>query len=98
MDFILKIIYLILKSYSEIIIIQIILSFLCTYEIINASNSLVKVVGRLLYMATEPLLRLIRQIIPPLTGRFGSSIDMSHAILLIAIYFLRYCLNSIILW
>ncbi len=81
---ILDVVMLILDIYVYIIIASAIFSWLFAFNVINAGNQFVGMVGNFLHQATEPLLRPIRSRMPNL-----GTIDISPIILLLAIFFLR---------
>jgi YggT family protein len=63
---------------------QVILSWLVHFNVVNVRNPFVNAVGRFLYQITEPILRPIKRVVPPLGG-----IDISPLILLLLLGFLR---------
>ncbi len=81
---ILDIVLILLDLYWWVAIIMIIMSWLFTFNIINAGNQLVDVIWRIVTALTEPVLRPIRQIMPNMGG-----IDFSPIILFLAIIFIR---------
>jgi YggT family protein len=66
--------------YIWIIIINVVLSWLIGFNVINPYNQFVRAVHTFCYRATEPLLAPIRRFMPDLGG-----IDISPVILLIAV-------------
>jgi YggT family protein len=83
----LELISLVLKLYTWIIIIGVILSWLVNFNVINARNEFVQAIGRFCHSATEPLLRRIRRFIKPING-----LDLSPLILLLLVHLLNRCL------
>lgn len=75
---------MVLNFYTWIIIGSAIFSWLYAFNVINANNRFVGMIGEFLYKATEPALRPIRRILPDLGG-----LDISPIVLLIAIFFVR---------
>ena len=69
-----------------LIIISAIFSWLVAFGVVDMRNGFVAQVGQFLYQITEPMLRPVRRIIPPI----GGTIDISPIVVLIAITFLRY--------
>jgi len=67
-----------------ILLIQVIMSWLISFRIVNMSNQFVRMVYDVTYRLTEPLLRPIRRILPHLGG-----IDVSPIILILLIQLLR---------
>lgn len=66
--------------YIWIIIINVVLSWLIGFNVINPYNQFVRAIHTFCYRATEPLLAPIRRFMPDLGG-----IDISPVILLIAV-------------
>ncbi len=64
--------------------ISVILTWLVQFNVVNTSNQLVYMVGDFLYRITEPVLKRIRSVIPPIGG-----IDLSPLILLLALFFIQ---------
>jgi YggT family protein len=62
------------------------------FNVVNARNQVVAMVGDFLYRITEPLLRPIRSVMPDLGG-----IDLSPVILILIIIFIRYVIALYIL-
>ena len=62
MDAILWLITTIINLYVWLIILQVILSWLIAFNVINTSNRFVYLVGDFLYRVTEPVMRPIRRI------------------------------------
>ncbi|MCP4315042.1 MAG: YggT family protein [Hyphomicrobiales bacterium] len=80
-----------LRIYMWIIIGSAIFSWLYAFNVVNAGNRFVGMIGEFLYKATEPALRPIRRILPNLGG-----LDISPIVLLLIIYFIRaFMWNSI---
>jgi len=81
---ILDVVMLILDIYTYIIIASAIFSWLFAFNVVNAGNQFVGMVGNFLHQATEPLLRPIRRLMPNL-----GTIDISPIVLLLGIFFLK---------
>ena len=64
-----------------LIIISAIFSWLVAFGVVDMRNNFVAQVGHFLYQITEPMLRPVRRIIPPI----GGTIDISPIVVLIAI-------------
>ena len=88
-DFFLYIIFQILQIYKYAVIIYVILSMLISFNIINTNNRIISIVMDFLFKLIEPLLRVIRNIIP----NFGM-IDVSPVILIIVIEALQYIMTK----
>ena len=67
-----------------IFLIMIIMSWLISFNVINTRNQFVASVWRVLNQITEPILRPIRKIIPPVGG-----LDLSPLVVFIIIFFLQ---------
>ena len=78
----------ILKLYSYVIIINVILSWLIAFNIINTQNRLVYSILELSYRLTDPILNKIRRFLPSL-----GSLDISPIILLLLIWFIEMCMK-----
>ena len=70
--------------YIALVIAQIVLSWLVSFNVVNTRNRFVYIVGNFLYRVTEPALRPIRRLLP----NFGG-IDLSAVVLLLGLYFVR---------
>lgn len=80
----LQVIDLIFDIYIDILIASVIFSWLYVFNIINARNRFVVLIGNFLYRLTDPVLSRIRRILP----NFGV-IDISPIVVFIMIYFIR---------
>jgi YggT family protein len=67
-----------------VFLIMIIFSWLISFNVINTRNQFVATVWRILNQVTEPILRPIRRIIPPVGG-----LDLSPIIVFVIIFFLQ---------
>ena len=88
-DFFLYIIFQVLQIYKYAVIIYVILSMLISFNIINTNNRIITIVMDFLFKLIEPLLRVIRNVIP----NFGA-IDVSPVILIIVIEALQYIMTK----
>ena len=88
-DFVLYIIFQILQIYKYAVIIYVILSMLISFNIINTNNRIISIVMDFLFKLIEPLLRVIRNVIP----NFGA-IDISPVILIIVIEAFQYIMTK----
>src|ERR1700754_878803 len=75
---------LILSLVWWVFLVMIIMSWLISFNVINTRNQFVAAVWRVLNQITEPILRPIRRVIPPLGG-----MDLSPLIVFIIIFFLQ---------
>lgn len=82
MDALLWLITTIINLYVWLIILQVILSWLIAFNVINTSNRFVYLVGDFLYRVTEPAMRPVRRILPNLGG-----IDLSPLVVLLVLFF-----------
>jgi YggT family protein len=80
----LDVILIVLQIYIWLLIAAAILSWLVAFNVVNARNQVVAVVGEFLYRITEPVLRPIRAMLPNLGG-----LDISPVILILIIFFLQ---------
>ena len=74
----------VLSIFMWIIILQVIMSWLIAFNVINTSNRFVYLVGDFLYRITEPVMRPIRRILPNLGG-----IDLSPLVVLLLLFFAK---------
>jgi YggT family protein len=81
---ILYVILLLLDLYIWLLIAAAILSWLVAFNVVNARNQFVHMVGDFLYKITEPVLRPIRNIMPNLGG-----IDVSPVIVILLIILIK---------
>ena len=72
----------VINIFVWLIILQVVLSWLIAFNVINTSNRFVYMVGDFLYRITEPAMRPIRRILPNLGG-----IDLSPLVLLLLLFF-----------
>lgn len=84
---------LVLRLYVFIIVIQVIMSWLMAFQIINTRNQFIVLVNEVLYRLTEPVLGPIRRRLPP-TG----AIDFSPLVLILGILFLRMMFHSLAIY
>ena len=70
--------------YIMVVVGQVILSWLVSFQVVNTSNRFVYMVGDFLYRATEPALKPIRRVMPNLGG-----LDISPVVLILALVFAR---------
>ena len=77
-------IHTLITLYIWILIANAVLSWLVAFNVVNARNQFVSMVGDFLYRVTEPVLRPIRNIMPNLGG-----IDISPVIVILIIILLK---------
>lgn len=85
----LRTISLILNLVWWVFLIMIIMSWLISFNVINTRNQFVANVWRVLNQITEPILRPIRRIVPPVGG-----LDLSPIIVFIVIFFLQQLIDN----
>ena len=78
----------ILKLYSYVVIINVIVSWLIAFNILNTQNRFVYSILEFSYRLTDPLLNKIRLFLPNL-----GSLDISPIILLLLIWFIEMCMK-----
>ena len=78
----------ILKLYSYVVIVNVIVSWLIAFNVLNTQNRFVYAILELSYKLTEPLLNKIRRFLPNL-----GSLDISPIILLLLIWFIEMCMK-----
>jgi YggT family protein len=81
---VLDIVLIVLDLMIFMLVVQAILSWLVTFNVINARNQFVATVWSFLKALTEPLLRPIRKVVPSFNG-----LDLSPLVLILAIYLLQ---------
>ena len=74
----------VIRLLITLVIIQVVLSWLVAFNVINTSNRFVYLVGDFLYRVTEPALKPVRRLLPTMGG-----IDLSPVVLILGLYFLR---------
>ena len=75
---------LVLSLVWWVFLVMIIMSWLISFNVINTRNQFVAGVWRALNQVTEPILRPIRRILPPMGG-----LDLSPIIVFIMFFFLQ---------
>jgi len=81
---ILYVILIVLDLYIWLLIAAAVLSWLVAFNVINARNQFVAMVGDFLYRITEPVLRPIRNMLPSLGG-----IDVSPVVVILVIILIK---------
>jgi YggT family protein len=90
MFFLWRLLDLLIVIYIWIVIVQAVLSWLAVPGIVNAHHPLVRRIDEFCRRLTEPALRPIRRVLPPMGG-----IDLSPAVLLLLLFILR---NYLLPW
>ncbi len=70
--------------YITLVIVQVVLSWLVAFNVVNTRNRFVYMVGDFLYRITEPALKPIRRLLPTMGG-----MDLSPVVLILGLYFAR---------
>jgi YggT family protein len=83
---------LILNLVWWVFLIMIIMSWLISFNVINTRNQFVANVWRVLNQITDPILKPIRRIVPPMGG-----LDLSPIIVFIVIFFLQRLIDSYVM-
>jgi len=78
----------ILKLYSYIVITNVIISWLVSFNVLNTQNRFVYSILELTYRLTDPILNKIRRFLPNL-----GTLDISPIILLLLIWFMEMCMK-----
>lgn len=87
MYLIVKLLFLLLDLYGFVVLVNVVLSWLLVFNVINGHNQFIRSVYDFTRALTEPALRRIRNIIRPVNGY-----DLSSLVLLIAIWFVKQAL------
>jgi YggT family protein len=88
-----EILLLLLNVCFWIIIVQVVLSWLITFEVINIRNPQAANFVRLIDRVTAPVYRPLRKLIPPIAG-----IDITPIILIFGIYLLKSLVTGIFIY
>ena len=78
----------ILKLYSYVVIANVVISWLVSFNIINTQNRFVYSILEMTYRLTEPMLNKIRRFLPNLR-----SLDIAPVVLLLLIWFIEMCMK-----
>ncbi len=70
--------------YITLVIVQVVLSWLVAFNLVNTRTRFVYMVGDFLYRITEPALTPIRRLLPSMGG-----MDLSPVVLILGLYFAR---------
>ncbi len=80
----------VIMLYFWMILVQVIMSWLVVFNVINTQNRFVYTVGDFLHKITEPALGPIRRILPNLSG-----IDLSPVVLILILIFVQNFIREI---
>lgn len=89
MFLIIKLVYMLLDLYGFVVLVNVVLSWLLVFNVINGHNQLVRSIYDFTRAMTEPVLRRIRRVIQPVNGY-----DLSSLVLLIAIWFAKQAIRT----
>ena len=78
----------ILKLYSYVVIANVVISWLITFNVLNTQNRFVYSILEMTYRLTDPILNRIKRFLPNL-----GSLDISPIILLLLIWFTEMCMK-----
>ena len=78
----------ILKLYSYVVIANVVISWLISFNVLNTQNRFVYSILEMTYRLTNPILIKIRRFLPNL-----GSLDISPIILLLLIWFIEMCMK-----
>ena len=78
----------ILKLYSYVVLANVVISWLVSFNILNTQNRFVYSILEMTYRLTEPMLNRIRRFLPNL-----ETLDISPIILLLLIWFIEMCMK-----
>ena len=78
----------VLKLYSYVVIVNVVISWLIAFNILNTQNRFVYSILEFSYRLTDPILNRIRRFLPNL-----GSLDISPIILLLLIWFIEMCMK-----
>jgi YggT family protein len=81
----------VIQIYIFVLIVQVVMSWLIAFNVVNTRNRFVYTVADVAYKLTEPALRPIRRILPNLGG-----IDLSPVVLILLLGFIQRLLPELL--
>ena len=87
---IIKVLIVALDIYQWIVIVNVVISWLVAFNVINTSNQFVYMVMDVTYRLTEPLFRRIRAFLPNM-----GNVDLSAIVVLLGLFFLKGILSDL---
>jgi YggT family protein len=91
MDAVVWLINTVINLFIFVLIVQVIMSWLIAFNVVNTRNRFVYMVADVAYKITEPVLRPIRRIMPSLGG-----IDLSPVVVIILLGFIQRLIPSLL--
>ena len=91
MDAVVWLINTVINLFIFVLIVQVIMSWLIAFNVVNTRNRFVYMVADVAYKITEPVLRPIRRIMPNLGG-----IDLSPVVVIILLGFIQRLVPSLL--
>jgi YggT family protein len=82
----------IINLFIVILIVQVIMSWLIAFNVVNTRNRFVYMIADIAFKITEPVLRPIRRILPSLGG-----LDLSPVVLILLLGFIQRLLPELLL-
>ena len=83
------IVLFLLRLLSILVIVQVIVSWLVAFNVVNLQQPFVRALYTGMERVTEPLYRPIRRVLPDMGG-----VDLSPLVVLVILYFIWYFLNT----
>ncbi len=84
MSALLELVNTVITIYIWIIIIQVILSWLVAFKVVNTGNRAIYVIGDALFRLTEPVMKPIRKVMPAIGG-----FDLAPMVVILLLIFIR---------
>ncbi len=85
-----QLLHAVIGLYLVVLVVHVVISWLYAFDVISRRNEFVSAVWRFTTALTEPVLRPLRRIIPPIAG-----VDLSVLILMLALILIR---DSVLPW
>lgn len=85
-----QIVYTIIGLVLVVLVIHVVISWLYAFDIVNRRNEFVNAIWRFTSALTDPMLRPLRRLIPPIAG-----VDLSVLVLMLALILIR---DSVLPW
>lgn len=86
------VIHLVLSLYTWVLIVQVVMSWLIAFQVLNTHSRAVVVVGDIVYRLTEPVLRPLRRVLPAVAG-----LDLSPLVVILGIMFVQSFLRYLVM-